>query len=257
MKPFYLLAFCIILTAACGPAPQPSLMEMEEWDLLWISDSSGWDVARVYAAMVAEDTGITIDLHDNWIGGLAAADVLRALQGEETQSFTLANLADEIREAEIIVFYANPEGSWRDDNPADWYCIGASGNYVNNCDMSTFDTYIADLEAIYQLIFELRDGQPTIIRAYDAYTPRVVNWQADGCFDACHACWDNYNAAIRQAAATYNIPVADVYAAWNGADGTLDPVERGYTKDNVHPNELGARLIAEAVRATGYDPVIP
>ena len=47
-----LLAFVIVAVASCSP--QPSLMEMEEWDLVWISDSSGWGVVEVYAAMVEE-----------------------------------------------------------------------------------------------------------------------------------------------------------------------------------------------------------
>lgn len=260
MKITHVIHLALVLTAAAAVAactPQPALMEMEEWDLVWISDSSGWDVAEVYAALIEEDTGITVNVHDNWIGGLPAATVLHALQGTPTHSYTLEHLADELREAEIIVFYGNPVGSWEEDNPADWVCTTHTGNYVNNCEMETFDTYIADLEAIYALIFELRDGQPTIVRAFDAYNPRVSNFQAEGCYEACTACWDNYNAAIHQAAASYNIPVAAVFEAWNGAGWTQDPVALGYTKDGEHPSELGAVVIAEALVATGYEPVVP
>ena len=261
MKPRYilmlLLAFLVIAVTSCSS--QPSLMEMEEWDLVWISDSTGWGVVDVYAAMVEEETGITVNVHNYWVGGLQAAEVLYGLRGEplDPHDRMFDQLAEEIPGAELIVFYANPAGSWRGDNPADWSCTEYSGNYVNNCEMATFDTYVADLEAIYELIFEMRAGQPTIVRAYDAYNPRVSNWQADGSYDDCRACWDNYNAGIHQAAATYNIPVADVFVAWNGADWSQDPEEMGYTKDGEHPSELGARVMAEAVLATGFEPVIP
>jgi hypothetical protein len=244
-----------LLIGACSK--QPSLLDMQEWDLVWISDSSGWDVAEVYAAMIEEDTGIKVNVHDNWIGGLPAARVYHALMGEPTASFTLERLADELREAEVIVFYGNPEESWEEGNPADWLCVNDIGkNYVNNCEMETFDSYIQILEGIYARIFELRAGQPTIVRAFDAYNPLIARFREEGSYEACKACWANYNAAIHQAAASYNVPVAEVALAWNGPDWDQDPVAMGYTKDGIHPNEEGARVIAQALRVLGYDPVI-
>lgn len=251
---FAALLVALFVLSACSR--EPSLLEMDEWDLVWISDSSGWDVAEVYAAMIEEDTGIKVNVHDNWIGGLPAARVLHALQGEPTASFTLERLADEISEAEVIVFYGNPSESWDEGNPADWVCTSSVGkNYVNNCETDTFQTYVHDLEAIYSIIFELRDGQPTIVRAYDAYNPLIALFKEQGVYEDCKACWANYNAAIHQAAASKNIPVAEVARAWNGQDWEQDPVGMGYTKDGEHPNEEGARVIAEALRALGYEPV--
>jgi len=232
------------------------MQDMDEWDLVWISDSSGWDVAQVYAAMIEEDTGVSVVVHDNWIGGLPAARVLHALNGEPSPSFTLERLADELAEAEVIVFYANPTESPDASHPSDWMCVNVTGeNYVDRCEMETFNQYIQDLEAIYARIFELRAGQPTIVRAYDAYNPLISKFKEQGVYEECKACWGNYNAAIHLAAASYNIPVAGVSLAWNGPDWQQDPVAIGYTKDGEHPNEEGARVIAEALRALGYEPV--
>ncbi|TFH33637.1 MAG: SGNH/GDSL hydrolase family protein [Anaerolineales bacterium] len=245
-----------LLIGACSKPP--ALLDLQEWDLVWISDSSGWDVAQVYAAMIEEDTGIKVNVHDNWIGGLPAASVYHALLGEPTASLTLERLADEIREAEVIVFYGNPEDSWEEGNPADWLCVNGIGmNYVNNCEMETFDSYIQILEGIYAKIFELRAGQPTIVRAFDAYNPLITRFKEQGSYEDCKACWANYNAAIHQAAASYNVPVAGVALAWNGPNWDQDPVALGYTKDDIHPNQEGARVIAEALRVLGYDPVMP
>ena len=152
-----------LLLVSCSS--QPSLLEEEEWDLVWISDSSGWGVAEIYAAMVEEDTGVKINVYDNWMGGLRAVDVYSALKGEPTSSLRLERLADEIREAEIVVFFANSRGS-DDEGAADYNCVEVGTFYVNTC--PTFNTYIEHLESIYKMIFELRDGQPTIVRAYDA-----------------------------------------------------------------------------------------
>ena len=251
----FIVLACVLMLSACSP--RPSLLEMEEWDLVWISDSSGWDVAEVYAAMVEADTGVKVNVHDNWIGGLSAGDVYGALKGEPTPSLKLEKLAGLIQEAEIVVFYANPEESRGEGNPADWNCIDGLNAYVNHCDMETFNTYIQHLEGIYQIIFELRDGQPTIVRAYDAYNPLITQFQEYGAYEECKTCWANYNAAIHQAAASYNVPVAAVAEAWNGTNWDEDPNDKGYTKDGIHPNEEGAIVIAQTLRDLGYDPVIP
>jgi hypothetical protein len=189
---FVLLATGLLLLSCSA---QPSMLDMEEWDLVWISDSSGWDVAEVYAAMIEEDTGIQVNVMDSWMGGLSAGDVYSALKGEPTPNSKLKGLAEQIKEAEVVVFYANPEESMEEGNPADWNCVGGIF-YVNNCEMETFDTYIQHLEGIYQIIFELREGQPTIVRAYDAYNPHIARFQENGVYEECKACWANYNEAL-------------------------------------------------------------
>jgi len=250
-----LLAACSILSIG----GTPDLMEMEEWDLLWISDSSGWGVAEVYAAYIEEDTGIPVNVYDYWDGGLSAGTILDILEGGSNFNAELDRIPERIPEMEVIVFYTNPEESVDADNPWDWNCGQSTllKTYVNACEMDTFALYTQHLESIYQHIFDLHNGRPVIIRAYDAYNPTLARWEKDGTFDACQACWGNYNAAIHQAAAKFDIPVAKVYDAWNGSDHNQDPNDKGYTKDGIHPNELGAQVIAEELRKLGYDPVTP
>ena len=252
----YILVLIAVVLSLAACSRQDSMLDMEAWDLVWISDSSGWGVAEIYAAMIEEDTGIQVNLHDNWMGGLSAGDVYHALQGGPTPNLRLRQLADQIREAEVIVFYANPDQSIDATHPGDWDCV-SQRNYVNSCEMEIFSTYIQHLEGIYESIFDLRAGQPTIVRAYDAYSPRIDEWREQGVFDACKACWGNYNAAIHQAAESYHVPVAAVAEAWNGINRDEDPNVKGYTRDSEHPNEKGGEVIAESLRALGYDPVRP
>ena len=283
----WIIAFVVLLgisLAACSPASFPidevpeigeavqeldstvepaeeiiSLEDLEEWDLLWISDSSGWDVAEVYAAMVAEDTGKTINVQDKWVGGLPARVIYESLTGQYSgPSMVMDKMPELVAEAEIIVFYGNPSESINESRPGDWECTSGYGSYVVDCDPEIFSVYIEHLEAIYQKMFELRAGQPTIIRTYDAYNPRINIFKEQGVYEDCRQCWGiNYNAAIHQAAAAFNIPVAGVAEAWNGPDWDIDPNDLGYTKDGEHPNELGAQVIAQALRELSYEPVTP
>jgi hypothetical protein len=245
--------------SACQSAPGVTpIDDLEEWDLLWISDSSGWDVADVYAEMVAEDTGKIINVNDKWVGGLPAGDIYRALTGQyQGPSMTLEKMPEYVAEAEIIVFYGNPTESINPDRPGDWDCIEWTGAYANDCDPEIFSTYIEHIETIYQRMLELREGKPTIIRAYDAYYPLIQQRKDDGdSYQACKTCWANYNAAMHQAADKMNIPIAEVGLLWNGPEWDIDPdSDLGYTKDAEHPNQLGAEVIAQALRELGYDPI--
>lgn len=230
------------------------------WDLLWVSDSSGWGVAEIYGQYIAEDNDVEVNVIDSWVGGLSAGSILQGLQEQNTNYLNLDKLRERIAESEVIVIYGNPEDSSDPSNPWDWNC-GTSINkcYVNNCSIDSFSQYTADLKEIYRIIFEIRQGKPTIIRAIDAYNPRLVsNCQPDGVFDVCVDCWETYNEAIHQAADEMGVPIANVFDAWNGIDHTEDPVEKGYTQeDNVHPSERGATITAQLLRELGYQPIIP
>jgi hypothetical protein len=248
-----LLALSLLFTA-CS---QPTLDELDEWDLVWISDSSGWDVAQVYADYIEEDTGKTVIVHDLWVGGLAAGDILASLNGNPPPNILeYQQMLEFVPEAEVIVIYGNPTASFDEDNTWDFNCVGGT-LYVNNCDLEAFNVYIDDLSAIYQKIFELRDGKPTIIRAFDAYNPIIPNRVGTEGYEPCMACWKTYNQAIHMAAEQNNVPVAAVFEAWNGLDYSKNPVDLGYTKDSEHPSALGAEVIAQALRELGYDPVTP
>lgn len=234
--------------------------EQEEWDLVWISDSSGMLTAELYAEMVAEDTGRKINLTDLWVGGLEAREVLDSLQGiYDRHDSRFEKMPVALAEAELIVFYANPSGSIYDPRPGDWECTPSDHYYVNDCDPEIFITYLEHLKEIYRLIFELRGGQPTIIRAFDAYNPLINQFREAGVYEDCKTCWGYYNAAIHQAAEAYNIPVAGVAEAWNGPDWDLDPEDDlGYVaSDHIHPSLLGRQATAQAIRELGYEPVQP
>lgn len=247
------------------PLPDPTqpaveitpLEDLETWDLVWVTDSSGWGVAQIYGEMVAEDTGKTVKVRDLWEGGFEAGEMLEILQGNYSGGdFKFEQLPGFIAEAEMVVFYGNPSLSINPERPGDWECVPPGPWYVNDCDPEVFSLYKEHLKEVFRLILEGREGQPVIIRTYDAYQSLINQFREAGVYEECKQCWAYYNDAIRQAAAEMNIPLAPVAELWNGPDWTIDPDDDlGYTHDGLHPNELGAEVIAQALRELGYDPV--
>ena len=50
---------------------QPTPTMPDEWDLIFFSDSSGWDVAEKYASHIENDLGVTVNVIDKSIGNLS------------------------------------------------------------------------------------------------------------------------------------------------------------------------------------------
>jgi hypothetical protein len=255
-----------LFTSACQAnnyqaAKNEAKIEEETWDLLWVTDSSGWGVAEIYGQYIAEDNEVEVNVLDKWKGGLSAGRILNALSNQDDNEYDMTHLRENIAKSEVIVIYGNPEDSENSLVPGDWNCGQniLDKCYVNSCELNNFKTYISDLKEIYSIIFEIRKGMPTIVRAIDAYNPRLASHcTQDDVLNECIECWENYNAAIHQAAQEMGVPVAKVFDAWNGLDHSENPVEKGYTReDNEHPNTKGATVIAQLLRDLGYVPMIP
>lgn len=248
----WLLVMVSLLGAACTSAPD-NLADYPEWDLVFISDSSGWHVGEIYAKYIEEETGIPVNLHDASVGGLSAGQVLAALQGEHVANANLNQLSELIPEAEVVVFFANPEDSVSDTHPGDWNCTTGS-LYVNDCSRETFDAYAADLDAIYEEVFALRGDAPIIVRAFDIYN-FPGRWEEYGVSESCPICWETFLQVVHERAEAHNVPVAHVYDAFTGPDHLEDPREQGYTLDDgIHLNEAGRAVTAGLLRDLGYSP---
>lgn len=250
------ISFLVMFLASCSQ-PNP-LDELEVWDLVYISDSSGFGVPDKFAANIKRDTGKEVKVH-NWLqGGLPALKVLEELHAEPW----FRNLQTDISEAEIIIFIANPRGD------ADLGGINGGGietcmnapscKEPEDCTLEFYEPYVENLKKIYAEIFSLRAGQPTIIRAVDLYNPVISLHQGCGTEAVCTSCWETFSAAIQQAAQEYGVPVVSVYDLFNGENHDQDPREKGYiSSDGEHTNENGQQAIADLLSEAGYQPLIP
>jgi hypothetical protein len=157
------------------------LNELEEWDLVYISDSTGWGVAEKFANNIERDTGKTVRVHNYAIDSLRALRVLNALQSDpETVSKGFETLRADIAEAEVIVFFGNPRGDSAEGGVTGGMerCIGGT-KAPDDCTPELYEPYIENVKAIYNEILALRKGKPTIIRAVDFYNPIISKHRAN------------------------------------------------------------------------------
>ena len=163
----------------------------EPWDLVWISDSLGAGVAQAWADRIEEAVGVEVRKHDHTTGNLSLAQAREWLTD-------VAAVREEVADAEIVVVYGNPLGSGipldtatcpqtstlpRD--PPEWY---------SPADFAPYGDVLRD---IYDVIFELRYGRPTVIRAFDEFNGMLADWREAGIADECTATWEASSGAIR------------------------------------------------------------
>lgn len=250
----------VMLMVGCGNTN--SMDNLEEWDLVYISDSTGWGVSQKLAEHIERDTGKTVHRHDYSIGGLSAIRVLEALRTdpESLSDAKLKPLQADIAEAEMIVFFANPRGVPAKGGVQGGMedCIAYGGDPPQDCTLQLYEPYIRNLEDIYEEMLALRDGEPTIIRAVDFYNPVISEHRERNTEIECTQCWETFSTAVRQAADAFNIPLISAYDALNGASHDEDPREKGYIgADGVHTSEEGTQVIADWIHEAGYEPVEP
>lgn len=252
-----------VLVAACGgsagtsgsgagPSSSASLSG-EPVDLVFISDSSGWQVAKMYAQHAQQALGRPVRVTDWAIGGLSLDQALAQVKADPSK---LAN-------AEIIVVGSIapiPGRGTRSGTGADFEKCMEPTTQPNQqppkiLTVADWAPYQADLGSLYAEIWKLRQGAPAILRALDRYNPVISDWQAGGIQKECTAGFDASNGAIKAAALANGATFASAEDALNGPGHRQDPRAMGYISDDgFHCLAKGAALIADTLAAAGFEP---
>ena len=254
MRPclFALTAVGVLAFAACGGSDEADDATADEitestWDVVILSDSYLANVAEPYAEHVAEANDVEVVLHNESTGNLSVKSLAEALTADEGRWPEL------VSDAEVVVYFGNPLGLIPEGQEAN---CGNGGSEImeSHCD-GDWDPYREGLEQVAVEIKRLRDGQPTIIRTIQGYSPGVGRWEEAGVYDDCLAC-DAYGREAEQAAAdAQGVLIAPVWDEFNGSDHTEDPVEKGYiASDGFHPSLEGAYVIADLLHDLGCEP---
>jgi len=254
-----LITIISMLISGCTNTDTNERDQLKAWDwvLVYISDSTGWGVAKKYAKNIEDDTGKRVRVTDFTTGGLSAIEVLDKIQNADTTKEE--NLRSHIAGADIIVLFVNELGDPSRggvqggiENCVDY----ESGKPPDTCSNEMYLPYTENIKSIYNAIFSLRNGLPTIIRATDLYNPVISEHRNNNVEVECTECFETHNLAVRNAADAFNIPFVSIYDAFNGPDHNEDPREKGYIGDDgIHASEIGQQVIADLLSDVGYDPV--
>ena len=107
--------------------------------------------------------------------------------------------------------------------------------------LTPLDMYTAMLKRIYK---KIRFFFPNA-RVFFAYTTPVIENEApEGCIRF-NAEIKEYNEAAKKSLEGFGVAINDLY-------GVMEPLDESYYADWVHPNEKGARILADAVISSIY-----
>jgi lysophospholipase L1-like esterase len=207
-----------------------------------------------YGRLVEANTGANVTTVNLCVPGWTSSDLLGAISG---------NILFRISVAASPIVTVNIGGN---------DLLGARGSYGDrtcggadnqDCLRAMVATFKANYNAILLEVLSLRSTSNTVIRTMDIYNPYVNedsardSWPNDqgNDFQVGKIYLDQINNFIASTAASYNIPSAQVYRAFNGPNGTLDAGDRGFIAfDGLHPNGRGHALIADRLNVLGYSP---
>ena len=244
------LLFCV---ASCGSGTTGDNPGVATWDYSALGDSlasgvlaqEGY-VAR-YASYANQDTGSNINTINLGVPGWHSGDLLNAIQTDPV-------LRNHIANSQVVTWDIGGDDV---ANAHDHYTQGTCGGTDNlDCVRTAVISFEQNWSAIITELLTLRGTSDTIIRTMDIYDPYVASDMQKGIFTTLEPYLDEVNNYIHTTATANGIPVANVHQAFNGADGTQDPVAQGLiATDGLHPNDAGHKVIADQLRALGYAPL--
>jgi lysophospholipase L1-like esterase len=255
---FSLLMFLLNGSVAAEPVP---------WSLVVVGDSIPYNspndcpgctgfVDR-YAEATTAATGHAVTVQNlSEHNGLQIDGLLQELKTDSVRREALAN-ADI-----IIVGIAHNDAAM---NSNDDLCDGPNGDnpdwskYNAECAVASAELFRPKFESVFSQIVALREGKPTIFRTINRYN----DWNGwpghdlspEG-IEATRLIIDAWNEMICKAAQENGFVCADIYPAFNGADG-LKPSGDLVALDYTHPSDKGNEVIAGILIDLGFAPLVP
>ena len=131
------------------------------------------------------------------------------------------------------------------------------------CSAAAAEAQRSNFERVFSQIVALRAGKPTIFRTVNMYNAFFGRALPDGmkfppeAVEKSRMVLDDWNAMVCKAAHENGFVCADIYHAFNGADGLAPATEFTGTGNNIHPSNKGNQLIARVLSDLGYAPIFP
>ena len=200
-----------------------------------------------YATYVNTDTGSKVTTLNMGVPGWHSGDLLNALQNDLV-------FRNQVSGAELVTWDIGGNDL---ANAHDSFVQKTCGGLDNqDCLRAAVSTFEPNWDAIVVELLKLRDPSKTILRTMDIYDPYVAADMKAGIFSTIEPYLDEINSHIHANGQANSIPVAAVHQAFNGADGTQDPIAAALiASDGFHPNDAGHKVIADQFRTLAYAPL--
>jgi lysophospholipase L1-like esterase len=243
-----------VVLAGCARGPDDKAEDgtPERWQLVWFSDSAPWGVSADWARTIEKKLDVKVEVLEHLeFGAGGAAKLLEKIESDPS-------IRREIAGAEIVVVYATASDTGIPE-PHNAICYFGSYDQPSRqarLSQKELTSYRKILTTIYDRVFTLRGGEPTIVRALDTYVPVITDWRKAGVYQDCTAGWEAAANTHRDVAAEFGVPMASLYDAFNGPNHDRDPVAPGLIgSDGIHTSEKGKALVRATLDALGYEPI--
>jgi lysophospholipase L1-like esterase len=244
-----------------------SVSAQEAWNYTALGDSlaTGYLSQAGYVALYQQDleadNGVSVTLYNLGQNGWSSTNLLNALQTDSV-------FQDAVSRSQVVTWdiglndFKNARSSYK--------ARKCKGRDNQDCLRSAVTTFNANWEGIISAILSLRNASYTVTRTMDIYNPWVQADKASNTFSdnreppgsrgtdfqVLKYYLDQINNRIAATATNNFIPYAQVYAAYNGANGDEDPIAKGYiASDGLHPSNTGHQVMANLLRGLGYTPL--
>lgn len=203
-----------------------------------------------YRERLQAEFGVDVDLRNRTVANDSSAALLERMRTNE-------RFRQDLAEADVVTMLV-PFDGWA----VPWQTVAGVGGYDpadcggddgQQCLRDILTEYEANTEAIFAELMSLVDPSETLVRGMDAYLVHVGDFADGGKLDEVAPYWVEAQQFVRDVAASHGIPVARLLDAFNGPDGTDDPMASGLvSSDAIHPTAEGATLITKLVSDLGY-----
>ena len=239
----------------------------EPWDLLYVGFEDVFTrlPAELYAERASAALGVEVRMtHPSGFEHLYVSNQLQHVRG-----MRFPPLDEAVREAEIIVLLTRPdpddEGPMGHINKDFLRCSWGitAGDAPEDRPPDYWDAYRALIDEIYDEIWLLRQGLPTLIIAIDFGPLDTAAWVEAGIEQECLTWWAAWSNQIREAATANGATMVSAFELFHGPNHDLNPVELGLaTPTNEGPGRpayrtspQGAEVLADALTAVGFEPI--
>lgn len=201
----------------------------------------------LYGGYAQTDTGNTVTINNLGVSGWTSSQLLNAIR-------TDANFRNSIANSQVITWDIGGNDL---AGALQTYVAGFCGGTDNqNCLRAAVALFKTNWTAITAEILSLRTNNQAVIRTMNIYNPFVNFLRGRGDLALANRYLFEANEHIERTSEQNRIIMANVFYAFNGANGEEDCGDKGYLfTDNFHPNDTGYRIIGDLFRDGRYAPL--